>query len=454
MKKILLAGGAVVVLLFVAGFGYAAYLLHSLNTPEFKKTLLERAKATVGTDVQVKEMDISILSGVTLKGVTIANPAPLPGNLLTADAFVLRYRLRPLLSGRLEVERLALEKPVITLAMDSRGGFNYEKLGGGAKPAPAAAGKASPASSPAAGSPIELVLKKLAVENAELAMQDATKASLMKVQDFDFDSAFTVTGSGAQGSGNARIATLGLADMMFVRGISAPIEMSKESVKLAPIRGTLAGGSLDGDVKVNLKDGFRYVASLDVKGAQVQKLLEEAKSARAVSGTLVAQASVEGSGGLPTMKGKGRAEIADCKVSNMPVFGVVAAALRVPALSSPSFDQCLVEFTLGASRLQMTVISLKGRQMQLTGRGTTNLDTYSLDYDLNLALGTETLDKVPVRELKAAFKDRGDGFSAMDFKVTGTSTAPQTDLASRVGKAAATEAATAGLKKLFGKKKN
>ena len=449
MKKILLAGGVVIVLLLLLGFGTAAYLLRSLNTPEFKKTLLERAKATVGAEVLVKEMDISVLSGVTLKGVTIANPAPFPGNLLTADAFVLRYRLRPLLSGRLEVERLALERPVVALAMDSRGAFNYEKLGGGAKAAPP---KGSPASRPAA-SPIELVLKKLAVDNAEILMQDATKAPLMKVQDFDLDSAFKVVGAAAQGSGTARIATLSLADLMFVRGISAPIEMSKDSVKLAPIRATLAGGTLGGDVKVNLKDGFRYVASLEVKGAQVQRLLEEAKSARAVSGTLLAQASVEGAGGLPTMKGKGRAEIADCKVSNMPVFGAVAAALRVPALTSPSFDQCLVEFTLGASRLQMTVISLKGKQVQLTGRGTTNLDTYSLDYDLNLALGTETLDKVPVRELKAAFKDRGDGFSAMDFKVTGTSTAPQTDLASRVGKAAATEAATAGLKKLFGKKK-
>src|SRR5437867_3873889 len=208
MKKILLAGGAVVVLLFVAGFGYAAYLLHSLNTPEFKKTLLERAKATVGAEVLVKEMDISVLSGVTLKGVTIANPAPFPGNLLTADAFVLRYRLRPLLSGRLEVERLALERPVVALAMDSTGPFTYEQLGGGAKAAPS---KGSPASGPAAASPIELILKKLAVDNAEILMQDATKAPLMKVQDFDLDSAFTVVGAAALGSGTARIATLSLA---------------------------------------------------------------------------------------------------------------------------------------------------------------------------------------------------------------------------------------------------
>ena len=449
MKKLLLAGVAVVVLLFVAGFGYAAYLLHSLNTPEFKKAVLDRAKATVGTDVQVKEMEISILSGVTLKGVTIANPAPFPGNLLTADAFVLRYRLGPLLSGRLEVERLALEKPVVALVMDSRGAFNYEKLAGGAKAAPP---KGTTTSGPVA-SPIELILKKLAVDNAEILMQDATKAPLMKVQDFDLDSAFKVVGVAAQGSGTARIATLSLADLMFVRGISAPIEMSKESIKLAPIRARLAEGNLEGDVRVNLKDGFRFTANLDVKGVQVKKLIEEARSKPGVTGTLLSKASFEGSGGLPTMKGKGRAEIADCKVANAPTLAVVAAALRLPELANPDFDQCLIEFTLATSRLQMPVVSLKGKKIQLTGRGTMNLDTSALDYDMNLALARNMIDKIGVRELKAAFKDRGDGFSALDFKVTGTSVAPQTDLASRVGKAAATEAATQGLKKLFGKKK-
>jgi hypothetical protein len=58
-----------------------------------------------------------------------------------------------------------------------------------------------------------------------------------------------------------------------------------------------------------------------------------------------------------------------------------------------------------------------------------------------------------VKELRAAFKDRGDGFSAIDFKVTGTSTAPQTDLASKIGKAAATEAVKGEVDKLLRKKK-
>ena len=453
MKKVLVLGCASLLVLVLAVFGYAAYLVRSLNTPEFRKTVLDRAEATVGTKVQVKEMDISVLSGITLKGVTVANPAPFPGDLMTADAFVLRYRLRPLLAGQLEVERLALEKPTLNVLMDAKGGFNYEKLGGGA--AAPAGGGAAPAPDAASGStasPIELVLKQLAVEDARIVMEDHTGAALMRMEDVDLDSSFKVASAGAGGSGTVKVATVSLADLMFLRGLSAPLEMTKETLSLAPIRAKLAGGDVAGDVKVDLK-GFRYTAGLDVKGVRVKTLLEEAKSARAVTGTLAAKASFEGSGGLPTMKGKGRAEVADCTVSNAPVFAAVAAALRVPELKDPSFDQCLVEFTLANSRLQTPVVNLKGKQLQLTGKGTMHLVTSALNYDLNLALGTTLLEKIPVRELRAAFKDRGDGFSAIDFKVTGTSIAPQTDLASKIGRAAATEAVKGGVDKLLKKKK-
>jgi hypothetical protein len=450
MKKVLLLGGAAIALLVLGVFGYAAYLLRSLSTPEFKKTLLDRARATVGAEVQVKEMDISVLSGVTLKGVTIANPDPFPGNLMTADAFVLRYRLRPLLSGQLEVERLAFEKPRLILAMDARGNFNYEKLGGGSA--------AGPSRAPAPGgarvvTPIELVLKKLAVEGASILLQDQTKAALMRMEGVDFDSAFKVGAAGAQGSGKATIGTLSLADMMFLRGLNTSLEMSKDSVTLAPIRAKLAGGTVSGEVHVNLKDGFRFTANLEVKGAQMKTLLEEAKSAASVTGSLMSKSSFEGQGGLPTLKGKGRAEIADCRVANARTLVAVATVLRVPEIANPNLDKCLVEFSMAGSRIQTPVVSLMGKQIQITGHGTTNLDTKALAYDMNLALGKEMLDKIPVRELRAAFRDRGDGFSTVDFKVTGTSLAPQTDLASKVGKAAATEAAVSGLKKLFGKKK-
>jgi len=193
--------------------------------------------------------------------------------------------------------------------------------------------------------------------------------------------------------------------------------------------------------------------NLDVKGAQVETLLKESGSARAVTGTLQAKASFEGTGGLPTMRGKGTAEVANCKVSQAPVLALLSTVLQLPELANPSFEQCRMEFTLGGNRLQTPVLSLKGAALQLTGKGTVNLANYGLDYDMTLALNQALVEKIGVKELRSAFKDRGDGFSAIDFKVTGTSDHPQTDLASRIGKAAATQALKDQAGKLFGKKK-
>jgi AsmA-like C-terminal region len=235
--------------------------------------------------------------------------------------------------------------------------------------------------------------------------------------------------------------------------VSAPLSVSKEQVKLAPVRAKLAGGDLSGDVTVRLKGGFRYTANVGVKGTSVKTLIQEAKSAAGVSGTLQGKATFEGTGGLPTMKGRGEAQVADCKVENAKVMALLSSVLQVPELANPKFDECRLEFTMTGSRVQTPVVSLKGDAMQLTGHGTYNVDTYAIDYDMSLALSAKLLAKVTRKELRPAFKDRGDGFSAVDFRVFGTTLAPQTDLLSRVGKAAASEAAKDQVNKLLKKKK-
>jgi len=98
-------------------------------------------------------------------------------------------------------------------------------------------------------------------------------------------------------------------------------------------------------------------------------------------------------------------------------------------------------------------LALKGAQVQLTGRGQMTMETGALDYDLTLALAPPVFAKVTAREIRSAFRDRGDGFMAIDFRVTGTTAAPKNDLIARLGQAAATEAVKGSLGKLFGKKK-
>jgi hypothetical protein len=447
LKKVLLAVAVLFVVVLLAGLVYASRLVASLNTPAFKKQVLDQASAAVGTKVDVNKMDIDVLSGVTLVGVSVANPPPFTGSLATAEEVVLRYRLRSLLAGHLEVQRLSLKKPVLAFAMDPRGTFNYEKLGGAKTGAPAPAPTGGGASSM-----LRLVISRLAVEDGEMTMVDDRKASVLKAQDADFESAFTVTGGVAEGKGKASIASLVLADMLFVRGVSSPLEMSKERVRLAPIRGKLAGGEVDGDLKLDLKKAA-YTMGLEVKGASVDTLLKEAGSSRAMTGSLQAKASFEGTGGLPTLKGHGSAEVKDCKLQKSTVMALLAGVLQLPELADPSFDECRMEFTIGSNRVQTPVLSLKGKALQMTGKGTMSLATSALDYDMDLALSQALVDRIGVKELRAAFKDRGDGFSTVAFKVTGTTERPQTDLASRIGKAAATEVLKEQAGKLFGKKK-
>jgi hypothetical protein len=75
----------------------------------------------------------------------------------------------------------------------------------------------------------------------------------------------------------------------------------------------------------------------------------------------------------------------------------------------------------------------------------------TLDYDLKLALTEALLNKITVPQLRGAFEPRGDGFSEIAFKAYGPTDAPETDLLSRVGRAAAEDAVKNQVNKLLKK---
>ena len=53
------------------------------------------------------------------------------------------------------------------------------------------------------------------------------------------------------------------------------------------------------------------------------------------------------------------------------------------------------------------------------------------------------------KEIQGAFKDRGDGYLTVDFKVTGPYDSPKTDLSQRLLKGAGEQLLQKGLQKLL-----
>lgn len=458
MKKILLGLVAVVVVVVLGALAYGAHLVGKLNSPEFQEQVRAEVSRTLGAEVRLDSMDIALTSGVTLRAMAIENPAPFEGDLFSADAFVLRYKLWSLLSGRVEVEQIALDAPTLNLVVDKEGRYNYEALGGegagaGAEGSGNAVEPTSGGTADVESTSLDIVLSDVSVSGASVSMLDqSTDTMLMKIDDANFMSSLQVSGGVTQGQAKASIATISMADMLFVRDVSAPLDMSKESVKLAHIEANVAGGKATGSVIAHLQDGFRYEVALNLDGVDVKTLLKEAQSAATVAGTLQAETSFEGTGPLPTMTAKGHGEVTDCRIEDSKMMALLSTVMKVPELANPEFEQCRVEFTMAKSVLSTPVVSLKGRAIQLTGEGTLNLVSSKVAYDMELALAEELLAKIPMQELRAAFKKRDDGFSVVAFKVFGTSEKPQTDLLNRIGKAAATEAAKDQVNKLLKKK--
>jgi len=417
---------------------YVATLVRSLETPEVKQALLDRASAAVGARVQARTFDVKVLQGVVLEGVSIANPPPFTGPLVTADRLVLRYNPWSLLRGRVELTRLSADAPVLDLTMDARGVFNYEKLSR-SRPAPATAS--------AAAVPVRLVVSKLALDHGRLVVRDP-RSALVEIEGADLDSSVRLEAGSLEGEGKVRIAQVNLADAFFVRDVSSPLRASGGTLTLAPLRATLATGQVSGEATVRSQKDLRFAVRVALEGAELRTLLEEARAVQRMSGTVTADAVVEGTGGIETLTGKGQVRVEDCEVAHAPLMQLVATVLRVPELAHPDFDECRATFTLGAGRFTNPSLSLKGRSLQLTGRGVTSLRSLAIDYDMNLALGEALARRIPTQELRDAFKDRGDGFVTIDFEVTGTTSAPQSDLALRVGRAAA----ESGLKKFLRRK--
>ncbi len=88
-RIVVLAGLGIAALLAAAA--YAAHLVRQLDTPAFQQAILDRASAAVGARVQARTFDVELLRGVVLEGVSVANPPPFTGSLVTADRLVLRY---------------------------------------------------------------------------------------------------------------------------------------------------------------------------------------------------------------------------------------------------------------------------------------------------------------------------------------------------------------------------
>jgi uncharacterized protein involved in outer membrane biogenesis len=434
MKTLKIVLSVVAVLLLILAGG-VFYLTRFVKTPEFKMEVLDAARKAAGTDVKVGEMKVSLLSGIDLEDVVVANPAGFTGNLLTAKSFALHYRLMPLLHRRVEVETLTLDTPVITLAKNSQGDWNYDKLGAQSAPKAQPNKPAEPRPAGSSGGGLDIAVSHIALKHASIVMLNDSGKELLRITDANFSSAINLTGDKLTGTGRASIAEAAAANSLFIRTIATTVALSPEGVTLAPLTGKVADGDISGEARLTLAGSSQYSVDLQIKNADVVKLIQEAGVTKKIfsSGKLQVSTALTGSGGLDTMTGNGKIEITGGQFVGVPLLNLIGTLLQISALKDLEFDECQVEYTMTNNVMETPVVSVKSSQVQITGRGSVSLEDNSLNHNLTLALAKDTLAKAP-DAVRQAFVQREDGWYTIDFKVWGPYDSPKEDLGKRLAK--------------------
>jgi len=151
---------------------------------EQKVTEITHHRVTVGA------IGFNVFKGIVIKDIRVENAKGFSSEPLLSDqGAVVQYRLLPLLVGKVMIKAVVLEHPTVLVEKAADGTFNFSDM----LPAKSAAGAALP---PAAKSeeksapmklPLELLVSRLAIENATLTYHDLKAKQTYAIEAFNLE---------------------------------------------------------------------------------------------------------------------------------------------------------------------------------------------------------------------------------------------------------------------------
>lgn len=209
---------AIIVLVFLLVLIAAASLLvRSYLAPERMRTLvLQIVQQSLAREAAIGEINVSLFRGIVVRDFEI-HEKDASATFIKTKEFILTYKLLPLLTGKLVIDRLSMADAEIYMKANPDGTYNFSDL----------IRKDQPPTPPddkekekAAGLPVALNVHDITIKNAKLGYTDA-KGKLQKA-DVVMNAALKITGQ----SNNA-LSSTGEFDMTIVQAMFA----DKDGVK-------------------------------------------------------------------------------------------------------------------------------------------------------------------------------------------------------------------------------
>ncbi|HMK60589.1 MAG TPA: AsmA family protein [Dissulfurispiraceae bacterium] len=171
MKKLLVIVGIIIGLIVAAIAGLTFYVKSYLQSDKLKSLILPRIEQATGRKASIDSIDVSIFSGISVQGIHLKEKDG-ARDFVSANKFVLKYELMPILSKQLIISSINVIDPAVNVSRDTSGKFNYEDIVDHIKQGQKSG---EPKSEGSAGMPFSVVADKIGITNAKVDFTDAKK---------------------------------------------------------------------------------------------------------------------------------------------------------------------------------------------------------------------------------------------------------------------------------------
>ena len=310
MKKKILITLLSLFILVAAGAGVVVYKLNDI-VAGFRPQIEQQLSAALGAQVQLGEISASLFPSchLSVKEVKVL-AADGKAAALSLGGLTASVALRPLLSKKLDISNLEIERPRITLIKDASGttvqGLAQAKPGS----QPAQPPQSAPAASQGGSSspPIDVTVSRVTITDGELTIDDRIASTRTPIRSINLDAAVSIQGKEIQ------IPSLKLS---FAAASLPPIRFTGSKITYGQDSGALSIGSFDavtdvgtvhteGALDTKTQNGALTVSSSGIDLRKVATLLKGSTPALAAmnpSGSIVTSLAVTLAGGQPSLKG-------------------------------------------------------------------------------------------------------------------------------------------------------
>lgn len=206
MKKVLYVIGGLLGLVIVA----AVVVPFFIDLNDYKAEIAAQAKKATGRDLAIDgDISLSILPApaVTVSGIRFGNaPGGSAPDMATLDSAKVKVALMPLLSGKVEVEEVVLDKPTFIFEKLTDGSGNWQ-IAPEAE-APEAGVTPEPSAAPEAGGEMAVVIKSASIEGGTLIYRDLAAGTEQKVENLNIDLALDSLNGPFQAEGGATVVNI------------------------------------------------------------------------------------------------------------------------------------------------------------------------------------------------------------------------------------------------------